>query len=153
MSERTMWIGATVVSSMLFGVAFSPWLSLTAIMLFALGAGSNSFSSTAMTRMQLAAPAELRGRVMSLVSLLWIGTGPFGSMLLGTLSEHFGVRQALSTSALLSGLGVVAGAIYVSRRFRTRDALRAGGEPDPAGMLAEQQVSPVPFSESGRARI
>jgi MFS family permease len=61
-------------------------------------AGSNS-------TLQLTVPDELRGRVMSLHTLMFAGVTPFGSLLVGSLAEAFGIRTSLVVS---SGCGVVA---------------------------------------------
>jgi MFS family permease len=124
-TERTMFIGAAIVVLTLFAVAYSPWLPLTAALLFLMGGAGTSFSSTANTRMQLTPPAELRGRVMSLFTLLWIGTTPVGSLTVGTLGEHVGVPPAIAASAGLSALGVVAALIYAHRQQTPFDAALA----------------------------
>jgi predicted MFS family arabinose efflux permease len=61
-------------------------------------AGSNS-------TLQLTVPDELRGRVMSLHTLMFAGVTPFGSLLVGSLAEAFGIRTSLVVSG---GCGVVA---------------------------------------------
>ena len=56
------------------------------------------------TAIQLRAPDELRGRVMGLYTWVWGGAFPFGSFVVGTVSERHGVSAAL----LLNGaLGLV----------------------------------------------
>src|SRR5207244_860803 len=47
------------------------------------------------TAMQLAAPDELRGRVMSLYTLVWGGAFPVGAFIVGSISDHWGVGRAL----------------------------------------------------------
>jgi len=61
-------------------------------------AGSNS-------TLQLTVPDDLRGRVMSLHTLVFAGVTPFGSLLVGSIAETFGIRTSLVVS---SGCGVVA---------------------------------------------
>ena len=68
------------------------------------------------TALQLAAPDELRGRVMSLYTLIWGGVFPIGSFCVGTISEAWGVSTAflaMGSFALLS-LGAL-GAWWRSR--------------------------------------
>jgi uncharacterized membrane protein YdjX (TVP38/TMEM64 family) len=51
---------------------------------------------------------------MSLYTLMFIGTAPVGSFLLGTIAEHFGTP----TATLASGLACAAGATWVFLRLR-----------------------------------
>lgn len=61
------------------------------------------------TALQLAAPDELRGRVMSLYTLIWGGVFPIGAFLVGTISEAWGVSMAFLTmgSFALVSLGAL----------------------------------------------
>ena len=47
----------------------------------------------------------MRGRIMGLYAMTFAGMTPFGSLLIGTIAEHFGVQMAC---ALGGGLGLVA---------------------------------------------
>ena len=105
-SERTLLVGAAIFTAVLLLIAVSRWLPVTAGLLALLGASGIVFSTTANTRMQLAAPAALRGRVMSLYTLLLAGTTPIGSFVVGGLSEHLGVDRALAICAGLCAVGV-----------------------------------------------
>ena len=58
------------------------------------------------TAMQLAAPDELRGRIMSLYTLVWGGVFPFGAFIVGSVSEHWGVGRALLVNGTAGLLGV-----------------------------------------------
>lgn len=110
--------GAAGFSVLLFGLAFSTWGFITLPLLVALGVCSIVFTSTAQTRLQLIAPPDLRGRVMSIYALLFMGTTPVGGLIIGVLAEHGGVRPAVAELALACGLGVVAGCLYLRRMPR-----------------------------------
>jgi predicted MFS family arabinose efflux permease len=132
--ERTLLLGATAFTGLLTLLPLSPWLPVTMVLLLLLGGASIVFSATATTRMQLAAPSDLRGRVMSLHTLLFIGTTSVGSFTIGTLSEHFGVQAAMLASAGLCALGVVLAVLYARRPLP-----QAGSGPGQA--VAQHQVS------------
>lgn len=51
------------------------------------------------TLVQTLVPSQLRGRVMSIYSMVSIGLLPFGSLMSGTIAEHFGVRWAFMFNA------------------------------------------------------
>jgi MFS family permease len=62
------------------------------------------------TAMQLAAPDELRGRVMSLYSLVWGGAFPIGAFTVGSISEVWGVGRAFLVMGSF-GLAILASLI------------------------------------------
>lgn len=62
------------------------------------------FMAGANSTLQLTVPDELRGRIMSLHTLVFAGVTPFGSLLVGSVAETFGIRASLVVS---SGCGVV----------------------------------------------
>jgi hypothetical protein len=80
-----------------------------------LGYAGITFTATANTRMQLSAPDHLRGRVMSLYILLFVGTTPLGSFLLGQAASGLGVQAAIVLFGAISVIGVAVGAIYGGR--------------------------------------
>jgi len=60
------------------------------------------------TTMQLSAPDALRGRVMSIYTLIWGGVFPIGAFMVGAMSERWGVQRALMTNGSLGLAGVAA---------------------------------------------
>ncbi len=125
--------GAFVV--LLAAVAFSRWTVLTLALLFISGFLGVLFMTTANTRLQLGVPDHLRGRVMGIYVLLFIGTTPIGSYLIGFLAEHLSsdfatsVRGTVLCLAALCGAGVLAGLVY----HRRHGAASPGG----SGSFAE----------------
>lgn len=128
-SERVLIIAAVAFTALLASLALSQIYILTIGLLVILGFASISFTSTANSRLQLFAPGELRGRVMSLYIFLNMGTAPLGDFLIGWLGQHFGVPVAILTIAALCGLGVFLGRLYLLRH-------PAHGQPAP--LLIEQ---------------
>lgn len=59
---------------------------------------------------QLMTPPQLRGRVMSLVSMVLIGSSPIGGLLIGWTAEWAGARVALAAAGAVS---VVAGVVVL----------------------------------------
>jgi hypothetical protein len=64
---------------------------------------------------------RFRGRVMSLYTLMLIGTAPLGALLLGAVAQRFGAPAATSISAL----SLLGGALWVSYRLRVIAAREA----------------------------
>jgi len=69
----------------------------------------------AKTVLQLAATPEMRGRVMALWGLAWMGTTPVGGPIVGWLGSTFGARSGLlagGVPTLVAGLAVL---VFVHR--------------------------------------
>ena len=106
-----------VVAAAGFGVvellaALAPSLPLQVLALIPLGAVSVTFSAGVNSTMQLAVTPAMRGRVMGLYSVVFLGSTPIGAPLVGWLAEIAGPRagMALGGAAALtaSGLATVA---------------------------------------------
>jgi MFS family permease len=86
--------------SLLFPVAvvafaLSQSFAVSLALLVIIGFAFVSQNSTSNTLVQGAAPDELRGRVMSIYSLMLFGTMPFGSLLAGALAQALGPSVAV----------------------------------------------------------
>jgi MFS family permease len=76
----------------------SYYLALGAMVL--IGVGMVTQLSTGNSLLQLNVPDQMRGRMMSLFSLINIGSVPFGSMLYGTVAHYLGPSLALTLGSL-----------------------------------------------------
>jgi MFS family permease len=90
-----------------------------AALLALLGCCQIVFTTGCNTTLQLSTPDALRGRVMGLYALAFAGMNPFGSLLIGSLAEPFGVRVACAVSGG-AGLVAIATLALVARRHRRR---------------------------------
>jgi MFS family permease len=155
-TRRTLLLGATGFSLLLFAVAVAHWWLATIPLLVALGVFSITFTATANTRLQLVAPGHLRGRVMSIYQLLFAGTTPFGSLLIGGLAQRSGVQVAVAEVALVCLGGVAAALVYLRRhaaRLLPEDGTGApaapAAPPAPPAPLPEPAREPVPVRAVG----
>lgn len=80
--------------------AAMPSLALEILMLALLGAAAVTFAATINSTLQLAVTPEMRGRVMALYSVVFLGSTPIGAPLTGWLAQNYDPRVAL----LLAGL-------------------------------------------------
>lgn len=134
-TSQTVILGAALLFSVVLAlVGVSTWLPLTLGLLVILGIASITFSSSANTRLQMSAPDELRGRVMSLYFLLFAGTTPFGGMLVGVLAARFGVQPTVVTLGTLCLMGAAGAALFVRRRAHSKGP-RPAQESKPAVAL------------------
>ena len=81
-----------------FAVAFA--------VLALLGCAQILFTTGCNTMLQLTAPNNLRGRVMGLYTVTFAGMTPFGSLVVGMVAEHQGVRAACAAGGAIGLLGV-----------------------------------------------
>jgi MFS family permease len=96
-------------------VAIAPSLALQVAALIPLGAVSVTFAASVNSSMQLAADPLLRGRVMALYSVVFLGSTPFGAPLVGWLAQATGPRLGFVVGAL-AALVAAAGAAAAFRR-------------------------------------
>jgi predicted MFS family arabinose efflux permease len=82
-----------------------PWTAVP--VLFVTGLAGIVTVTGCNTAIQLGAPDELRGRVMSLYAWVYGGVFPIGSFLVGAISERHGVSRALLLNGAL-GLSLLA---------------------------------------------
>lgn len=90
----------------------SPIFEVSAVLLIMIGFAGIIFDTTANTLLQLMVPDELRGRVMSLYFLLFAGSTPIGSFLIGSLSSVLGVPETLFICAVPCIIGVTVAFMY-----------------------------------------
>jgi MFS family permease len=103
--------------------AGAPTLPLEVIALVPLGAASVTFAAGINSSLQLAADPAMRGRVMALYSIVFLGSAPIGGPIAGWLSEAIDPRAALVLSGaagLVAALGARA-AFARARGARARD--------------------------------
>ncbi len=111
----------------LLGAAVAPSLIWELLILVPLGVASLAFQATVNSALQLRVDAAFRGRVMALYGVVFVGSTPFGSLLVGWVAEHYGPRSGF----VLGGVSVLltaAAAAYWWRRQGQTGAARAGGE-------------------------
>ena len=108
--------------------ASMPVLALELPMLALLGAAAVTFAATINSTLQLAVSPEMRGRVMALYSVVFLGSTPIGAPLTGWLAETYDPRVAL----LLAGLTGLFAAWLARASFNRLSDGRSGegGSPD-----------------------
>jgi MFS family permease len=99
-------LGVAEVAAALVGV-----YALALVSLFFVGMGVIAMNATANTTIQLTVPDELRGRVVSVFTTVFVGSTPIGALLIGALASSLGVGIAMAlggaASVVVGGLGVV----------------------------------------------
>jgi len=83
--------------------ALAPTLPLAVVAIFAVGALYLGSLSSFTTVAQLRAPAELRGRVVSVLMMLIGALYPVGSIVQGAIADEIGLRATTTGAAVLLG--------------------------------------------------
>jgi MFS family permease len=109
--------------------ALAPAMAVEIAALVALGAASVTFAATINSSLQLAVKPHMRGRVMSLYSVVLLGSTPIGGPLAGWLSQAYDPRWALLLAAI-SGLSAAWAARICFTRLRTRTELAEPALPE-----------------------
>ncbi len=107
---RAILLAGVLACLTLLGLAAAPEFHAAVVLLFLTGFFSIVCIASCSTTLQLAAPDELRGRVMSLHTLMFGGSFPLGAFMTGAIAEAFGVAAALvaAAGAGLAGLAAIA---------------------------------------------
>ena len=126
---------ALVVASGLFGLAMlgtaaAPTLPWALVGMALVGASSVAFLSTGNSTLQLAADPQMRGRVMALWAVAFLGSTPIGGPIAGVVVEWFGGRAGLVLGGVACLVAAVAGAAVVrsARKVAPQAALSAPAE-------------------------
>ena len=108
-STRTLLLGAgAALGGFTLIVAASPTVWLAALFMIPLGAASMAFLATMNSTLQLTSSNQMRGRVMALYFVLFLGSTPVGAPLVGWIAETFDPRIALG----VGGAVTIASCIY-----------------------------------------
>ena len=103
-------------------VAAAPSLLWAAVLLIPLGASSMAFLATINSTLQLNSSDAMRGRVMAMYFVLFLGSTPIGAPLVGWVAETFSPRAS-----------VVLGGIATLGAFRCPRSQRSCSRSAPAG--------------------
>jgi len=130
------WVAA---SAALFGVAligfaYSRSLVVAVIMLVPVGGAMMVEMASSNTLIQSMVPDALRGRVMSVYTMMFMGMAPFGALSAGAVAEHLGAPPAVAIGGVIC---IAASIVFKVRlpalRGEARDLIlaqqMAGGNP------------------------
>ena len=125
---------AVIMASFGFGVsmllaAAAPTLPLELVAMTIVGAASVTVLAIGNSTLQLAARPDMRGRVMSLWAVAFLGTTPIGGPIAGWVSETAGGRAGLLMGGITCIVAAAGAMGFLSQRGRARSAARASARP------------------------
>ena len=129
-SVRHVIVACTAFGAAMLALSASPNLPIAFPIGFAMGSVSIAFMTSSTAIVQVRADPSMRGRVLALQAIVFLGSTPIGGPLLGAVCEAFGARSGLA----LGGISALAASVWgliVTRRVHT------GTVPDPTEGLVE----------------
>ncbi|MDJ0465952.1 MFS transporter [Streptomyces sp. H27-C3] len=131
--RRSSRLRMLVAAAMAFGLleiaaSLSTSLWLFSLLLVPIGMIGLTVNITANTSVQMATDAAMRGRVMSLYMMVFVGGTPVGAPLLGWVTDTYGARVGFATGGLISLTAGLVIAIVLARLggLRLKIDLRRG---------------------------
>ena len=118
--------GLETVLGLITGGPFALGLSFgaTVPLLVAIGWSMITFTASANTTAQMNVPPDMRGRAMSVYTMLMQGTGPLGNLIAGSLADHLGAGWGFTVGGGVSLLATLATMQWLRRS-------RPGPQPGP----------------------
>jgi MFS family permease len=130
-TRRVLVGSAAAFGALTLGAAVAPSVVTVGVLLFGMGAAVMLFLATANTTLQLSSEPAMRGRVMALYGLVFLGSTPVGGPLLGWISEDWDARCGLALGGGLSLAAALAAMSTIHVRRRAADVRTdPGGPPD-----------------------
>jgi MFS family permease len=125
-SRRKTSMKSLIVIAFLFGcimllASVTPNLLVASIVMIPLGFFSINFNTLSNSMLQIHSKAEMRGRILSLWSIAFLGTTPIGGPIIGYIGEHFGARWGLTVGGIAAIMaGVV---VYFLRKKEDKEKI------------------------------
>lgn len=108
-SARRLGVAGLVFGGLILVAALMPTLPATAVVLVLVGAASITFLTMSNSTLQLTASPEMRGRVIALYAVAFLGSVPIGGPIMGALAGVIGARATLLIAGLVAVLSCAAG--------------------------------------------
>ncbi|KMS81104.1 MFS transporter [Streptomyces leeuwenhoekii] len=109
-----------IAAAVAFGVleivaALSPSLWLFALLMVPIGVFSMTVNVTANTSIQMATDPAMRGRVMSLYMMVFLGGSPIGAPIVGWITDTYGARVGFAAGGAIAATAAVVIAVVLAR--------------------------------------
>lgn len=113
-------VAAAAFGLAMLATALAPSLGLALLGMGLVGAASVAFQSTGNSTLQLTSAPHMRGRVMALWAVAFLGSTPIGGPIAGLVSQHLGGRAGLALGAAACLVAAALTAVVARREQRRR---------------------------------
>jgi MFS family permease len=111
-------IGAAFCFGLATGVmALMPTYTTFAIACIPVGLASLTMMTAANSTIQMSTDPAMRGRVMAIYMMVFLGATPVGSPVVGWIGEHFGARWAIGIGSITALLVAAGAAVWSIRHW------------------------------------
>jgi MFS family permease len=117
---------AVALGASLAVAAVAPTLAVEMVAMVPIGMASTAFIATSNALLQLRSRPEMRGRVMALFSMVFLGTTPIGGLLIGWVAEQWGPRAGLWVGGVAAAVAGIAAIVAVRRRAGYAEETKIG---------------------------
>lgn len=121
-SRNVMIGGAFVLGVLMLGVAAAPNLAVATVLLALTGAATITFLSTANALLQLSSDQQMRGRVMALYAMVFLGSTPIGGPVVGWIGEQWSPRASFAVAGVAALVGAAMASTISVRAGRRSSA-------------------------------
>ena len=140
--RRSIGMYTVSIAALAFGVsmaalALAPNQPVAFVVGAVVGLSSISFMTASTAIVQMTASPSMRGRILALQSMVFLGSTPIGGPIVGLISQRFGARYSIALGAVAT---LAAGAFGVIKVRRNARAVIADGH-EAQSVLPEQVVA------------
>jgi MFS family permease len=121
-------------------VSLSPNLAIAMIGLIVVGFFSITFTSIGNVTVQMECAPDMRGRIMALWTVAFLGTTPIGGPIIGAIGEHIGPRWGLAVGGVAAIIAAVLGVWLYQRTRRYQPEASTGTD---AAIESSPRAQPV----------
>ncbi|NYE45185.1 MFS family permease [Spinactinospora alkalitolerans] len=114
---RTVLAGAFVFGALEIASAAAPGYLPFVLVLVPMGVAFLTFNTAMNATFQLGVDPQMRGRVMSMYMLVFLGMAPIGAPIVGFLADTFGPQVSLATGGVVTVVVTALVAVLLGRRL------------------------------------
>ncbi|MFJ6657640.1 MFS transporter [Streptomyces sp. NPDC091377] len=141
-------------AALLFGLveivtAVTPSLWMFALMMIPVGIFGMTVNVTANTSIQMATDPAMRGRVMALYMMVFLGGAPVGAPIVGWVTDAYGARVGLAAGGAIAALAAAVIGVIVARAGGLRLSMGWHAGHPRVGFVPRQRGATTPDGEPG----
>ncbi|MGE3586968.1 MAG: MFS transporter [Ilumatobacteraceae bacterium] len=132
--SRWFFVSTAVLGLSGFGVAWAPSIWIAYAWSLPMGAGAAAFVASLNAISQMESPPEMRGRILALGAVAFLGTAPIGAPVTGWVADGIGSEWSLGYGSVVA---VVAAVLGAGARWRSTRRDVPAGEDELAAPVVE----------------
>ncbi|HEY0258851.1 MAG TPA: MFS transporter [Lacisediminihabitans sp.] len=121
---RTIMFAAGLFGTALVVAGLTPWEPLFMVFLVSIGLSRLLFATGAESIVQLSTNRAIRGRVMSVYSMIMLGGQALGGPISGAIADRFGVHAAMVVAGVVPAIAAVVISMVLARSGKLSLSLR-----------------------------